>query len=958
MAISLVGAFDGNQVTGGGNFQSGNLSLGDLEAGDLVFIQFTFKRNMSGIAASPLTILTGASPQDPNSSFWEFSASQSSYHELFRTGNGNDRRERAIALFYFVVTADDLTEGGIIVDYDWGGAWEFGDRHSASITAWRGVDTGSPFTTVTSSVNMVRTSDVDDGAFDDEIEFTAPDAATDFAFWNSTFLPGNHTIIAFGAFGRNNFDADSGTTGWTEAIHSSGSTNDQFVFNSQNTLLGMYRQETTFDAALMDGVAVTTSNNTHNSASMWIVLKEASTATVYDESVTSSATLADTVPVVTSTVVRVFSESVTASATLADTVPVVTSTVVRVFSESVTASTTLADTVPVSTGPVKRPASTSSSATFADTTPTATETVSRVYSESIGASATLADTAPSSTFVTTFAPSVSVSASFAVTILPEVTFVPTVSGVSSSFATTPPTAVGSTEEDIDRSVTASASFDETVPVVTTSVIRVFSETTSASASVEALAAEFATEAEAVTSSATFETTPPEVSFVATWVKEPSVSATATGTSVGAWVHSEEVTASAEFQERLVEADVTLARVGTAGAEASVSAPTAQGITTAPVVSLVVTATVTATPTRVTTASTSASLAAVSSVTSPAVSVSKKAIVDMAMVITVRTNVVTKVPISATVTATNTVSRSPVVTVSSTMVILTSNDGGSTEHTSEAASQLSISASTEVTSGSVYHASIVIDGIGSVVAPLVSTRAISAIIDGIGSISADLLLGANIVTIEEIWNVALVELGVTTVQNATTDGTPQAVLLRTVWNGGFRQQFLADSSFGGSKSTATLSFFKDSSDTNVNPGGTRWNNAFLLPTDYIRALTINGLPMQPNTSMGKNQWEIEIVGDGETPETKKRCLVTNVGSVDLEYIMDIGNDNLSLLSPLVAHAAGLALASHVAVNFGKSPTEQAQIQQRAADALLSARGVDGQESSPRLFSTTGLLDVRR
>ena len=117
-------------------------------------------------------------------------------------------------------------------------------------------------------------------------------------------------------------------------------------------------------------------------------------------------------------------------------------------------------------------------------------------------------------------------------------------------------------------------------------------------------------------------------------------------------------------------------------------------------------------------------------------------------------------------------------------------------------------------------------------------------------------------------------------------------------------------------------------------------------------------MQPNNSMGQNAWEIEIVSNGSEPPTLKRCLLSNENSVSLEYIMDIGNDNISLLSPLVTHACGLALAAHVATNFGKNPSEQQQLNQKAQDALLAAKGVDGQESSPRMFSTTSLLDVRR
>lgn len=272
------------------------------------------------------------------------------------------------------------------------------------------------------------------------------------------------------------------------------------------------------------------------------------------------------------------------------------------------------------------------------------------------------------------------------------------------------------------------------------------------------------------------------------------------------------------------------------------------------------------------------------------------------------------------------------------------------------STFSFSASTDQASGSNFQVFADIDGIGTVGATLSQRLRTEADIDGVGTIGAPLLQGADIVTITEIWNVALVELGITTVTEV--DSSPQAQLLSNVWNGGFRQQFLADHAFHGAKTTRSLSLFLDSSGDPVKPSGNRWSNAYELPSDYIRALTINGLVMQPNNSMGQNAWEIEIVSNGSEPPTLKRCLLSNENSVSLEYIMDIGNDNISLLSPLVAHACGLALAAHVATNFGKNPSEQQQLNQKAQDALLAAKGVDGQESSPRMFSTTSLLDVRR
>ena len=315
-----------------------------------------------------------------------------------------------------------------------------------------------------------------------------------------------------------------------------------------------------------------------------------------------------------------------------------------------------------------------------------------------------------------------------------------------------------------------------------------------------------------------------------------------------------------------------------------------------------------------------------------------------------------VSISCIVVDTVSVTFGATVPVSGTVSTTASSTGGAIDFDGDLEASFSSSASVAQGNGSRFFAQVVIDGVGSLGTGLTGTLPGGATIDGIGSISAPLLTEGEAVTVVQIWNVALVELGVGTI-GTTSDGSSQAILLNTVWEGGFRAQFLADHAWNGAKRTIDLETFNDSAGDAIAPSGPRWAKAYNLPDDYLRALTINGLPMQPNGGMGQNQWEIEVVSDGATPPTLKRCLLSNSGTISLEYVMDIGAD-IYLLSPLVAHAMGLALAAHVATNFGKPPTEQAYIAQRAADALLAAKGVDGQESSPRMFSSTSLLDVRR
>ena len=412
----------------------------------------------------------------------------------------------------------------------------------------------------------------------------------------------------------------------------------------------------------------------------------------------------------------------------------------------------------------------------------------------------------------------------------------------------------------------------------------------------------------------------------------------------------DLSSSAEFPSRLISTTFTAERFPEVTATVSAGIINPNVVTDAPEINVSLNVSISASPKK----EISRSVTVAAMTTDAYTSYPSSKTIQISL--NANTNTQTQTPINNSLNSQVSISReiTKIISVTSSGSSGAEITGGNIRRDIEAL--FSISSNVNQSSGSRFEVSADIDGIGSIGAKLSQRLITEADIDGVATIDGPLIRGADVVTITEIWNVALVELGISTVTEVDT--SPQAQLLSTVWNGGFRQQFLADHAFHGAKTTKELSLYKDSSGNAISPSGSRWNSAYELPSDYIRALTINGLAMQPNSSMGKNAWEIEIVSDGATVPVLKRCLLSNEGSISLEYIMDIGNDNISLISPLVAHACGLSLAAHVATNFGKNPNEQAQLNQKAADALLAAKGVDGQESSPRYFSTTSLLDVRR
>jgi len=236
--------------------------------------------------------------------------------------------------------------------------------------------------------------------------------------------------------------------------------------------------------------------------------------------------------------------------------------------------------------------------------------------------------------------------------------------------------------------------------------------------------------------------------------------------------------------------------------------------------------------------------------------------------------------------------------------------------------------------------------------------VSTIVEENALYNSHLVDSEVVVSVTSIWNTALATLGVARV-TGTSDTSRQGLLLQAVWSD-FRKQFLTEHPWAGCKTTQALSRFQNTvTPGDVNPSGTRWNFAYLLPDSsnsrpYLHALYINGYPNTPNSTSG-NFWEIEAVENDAG--TIKRCLLSNATTISLEYVFDPGDNNITLLSSLTAHALGLSLAWFIAPNFGKPANEREDLRRRAEQAIEQAKGSDGQESTYPLFQNTSLLDAR-
>lgn len=189
----------------------------------------------------------------------------------------------------------------------------------------------------------------------------------------------------------------------------------------------------------------------------------------------------------------------------------------------------------------------------------------------------------------------------------------------------------------------------------------------------------------------------------------------------------------------------------------------------------------------------------------------------------------------------------------------------------------------------------------------------------------------------VYNCAAIALGLPPL-TAETDNTPHARILRAKYPN-YRRKFLASHPWNGAKTTRALNKLA------AEPVA-RWDAQYTLPSDYLRALTVNGFA---NEIDKEAKWEVEVRPDG-----LERILLSNETTIKLEYIRDV---NVAVLSAEAQDAMGLGLALQVAAFFHKTVPQIRQLRARADAALEEARGSDGQEQSPLIRADSSLLDAR-
>lgn len=986
MAITQVSPDNGDGILWFSNSNSAALEHNNLQAGDVVFITVN-RRRTSGTATStsPATITTGSSPQNINSSFRSINTALQSQPVVdWYVHPSRDNARYAAGVFQFVLTANDLTNGRLAVTFSFGSSL----RQGLSIVAFRGVDTGTYFSTTTTGSNELLCTNLD-STTDDTIEFTAPGVTAVSNFWNASTgnLDVPHTVLAMGAFGRTDFDANSGTNNWSPAFNLAG-TNSFIDSGNNHTLLGMYRSFTTFNATNMNSIAVTTSNQNQRSFSFWIVLREASTGPD-PVSETDSGTVVDTV---TQTKSAVFANQDTSNAS--DALSAVksasfTATDTSETSDSLSAVKSAAssntDTSEASDTLSAVKATTESNTDTSEASDSLSATIVKTSESTDASSAIDSATLNKSAESTSIEPATSIDSivlkkTSAETITDTGSFVDVVTDLNAS----------SEQKTDSASSVDSLTITQTHNVVETDFVSI----EDASVEIQTNGVTVSDESQVVDSISVLKSFNVIITDISTSVDSIADVKSATqvntdqSTSIDPIVlvktHNVSQTDNVALEDNLTSTKQDQSIVNETDGATSQDA-----LVISSTFNVVATDTNTSVDSIVLVLSHSEDIVD-QSTTSDDPTIEKQTqntVVNVTDSSTGVDSVVSKLDINES--KIDPVTAEDLLSLGLNSVFIETDQSGAVDEVSLSRVIYFPSVTDPVSSSdtldiSVAKAQDIVDSgsgvdaltrkldyelelsdsgeaLDEIVAVLPEKVELQATITGVGGIDPNLMKEAQAVATIDVWNVALNALGISTL--ATTEGNnPQQTLLSNTFSL-FRKQFLSDHLWNGAKRTTDLT--KLDVNTTDQSVANRWKYVYVLPTDCMRVWRLNGQENKPvhvggNSNIYTNRWEIEVVTKGttggDTNTGRYRALCTNEDEARIEYVFDVIND-IDLLGPLTQHAMGLALAAFVATNFGKSASEIAQLEAQAKDAITAAKGVDGQEGTPQIFGDTSLLGVR-
>ena len=967
MAISLVAPGNGDTPSIALSSNGSTITLGQQNcAVDDLFI--VFGGNKSSNTSTSIAVVDPGVGTPSTPTEWDLP----SFPYNYGTASGASQNRVAVAWWFRITAADIDTAAGDLVEVEISPPAQ---NCQYCINVWRGVGT-TDFDGAPASNTMVGLQiQVDNASLGRTFLWTDSDTIISSTPWSDTFFDSSMTVLAMAINDRSNWNAPNQLafpSGWTTCIYGVGSTlaSNEISSNGQSSVM-LYSQYANFadaDATSDPGMATPldladTSGNTTTTRqlTLWMAFKEDG-ANAYTFTKTDSSTASDTL-----TLTKATTETRTDTATTSDTLSASKSA-----TETNTDSSTASDTLTTQRAATE---SNTDSSTASDTL-TATKAISLSVTDSATSSDILSATKSkdiTKTDSSTAADALTAVKAGSISITDSATAsdVYTESGTSELTETDSVTAADTlvvTKTAIETNTDTATASDGLVATKTAA----FTETDSSTAS------DTLTAAKGVTLSITDSATASDVYDASKTVvlKESSTSTTSDTLTIqkDSTLSVTDVTTSSDILVTARSATTTITDSSTTSDTLSVNKASAVTLTDSSTASDELDANTagSSTFTETDSSTTSDTLLATKSVAltlTDSVTASDTYIDSEATTITETDSATAADTLSAiksvALTFTDSATTSDTVAASRALIFTVEDSSSTTDtllKTRAANLAFTDSSTTSDQLDRMLEALISLTDSSSTGDTLTATgpvvTEISVTIPGIGSVSAELLTEEEALAVIDIWNTALTTLGITAV-TSTTDSSPQQLLLTNVYPL-FKRQFLADHLWNGAKKTKALTALKDNAGDAVTPPS-RWTYAFDLPDDVLRVWRLNGLENQPDYIGGfsSNMWEIEVIvtDEGEVEEALTRSLCTDESTATIEYVFDVGDDNIGLLGPLTQHALGRALAVYVAQNFGKNTTEIAQLEALAKEALLAAKGVDGQEGSPQIFSPTSLLGVR-
>ena len=184
---------------------------------------------------------------------------------------------------------------------------------------------------------------------------------------------------------------------------------------------------------------------------------------------------------------------------------------------------------------------------------------------------------------------------------------------------------------------------------------------------------------------------------------------------------------------------------------------------------------------------------------------------------------------------------------------------------------------------------------------------------------------------QICNLALLEIGATTLSSFENDQTKEGKVAREIFHH-CRRLSLAHCGWNGAKKSAQLTQMEVTTPT-------FWDHAYEVPDDCIRILSVH----PSNDPYTVIPYELQYQTAGSAADETEYAILANTNQLYLRYIWD--QQDLGAMSPGFHDILSFELARKFAVALSKSEAAKELTDKQLRRRLTIAKAIDGQEDYP-------------